>query len=182
MLTPQIQGHLDPGSGAHYLVNWCCIRYLSSLDILFLIYKGIGYMIPKIPVLFAKSVRWEEKRDDLYFLFSKREILVLYFIFIFIYFFVFLLFLWAAPTAYGGSQARGRIRTVATVVTHAAVARTPDPLTHCARLGIEPESGAAKMLLILLCQSMTSLAPTLKKALLQVPERGQRPLVNPFFL
>ena len=29
-------------------------------------------------------------------------------------FFVFMLFLWAAPTAYGGSQARGRIGAVAT--------------------------------------------------------------------
>ena len=34
--------------------------------------------------------------------------------FLFIYFFVFLLFLWAAPAAYGGSQARGRIGAVAT--------------------------------------------------------------------
>ena len=31
-----------------------------------------------------------------------------------IFFFVFLLFLWAAPAAYGSSQARGRIRAVAT--------------------------------------------------------------------
>ena len=30
------------------------------------------------------------------------------------YFFVFLLFLWAAPVAYGGSQARGRIGDIAT--------------------------------------------------------------------
>ena len=36
-------------------------------------------------------------------------------VFFFLFFvFVFLLFLWAAPTAYGGSQARGRIRAVAT--------------------------------------------------------------------
>ena len=35
------------------------------------------------------------------------------FIYLFIYFFVFLLFLWAAPAAYGGSQARGQIRAVA---------------------------------------------------------------------
>ena len=34
------------------------------------------------------------------------------FIYLFIYF-VFLLFLWATPTAYGGSQARGRIGAVA---------------------------------------------------------------------
>ena len=34
---------------------------------------------------------------------------------LFIFFvFVFLLFLWATPAAYGGSQARGRIRAVAT--------------------------------------------------------------------
>ena len=33
---------------------------------------------------------------------------------IFLFFFVFLLFLWAAPAAYGGSQARGRIGAVAT--------------------------------------------------------------------
>ena len=32
----------------------------------------------------------------------------------FLFFFVFLLFLWATPVAYGGSQARGRIRAVAT--------------------------------------------------------------------
>ena len=36
-----------------------------------------------------------------------------YFIYLFI-FLVFLLFLWAAPAAYGGSQARGRIGAVAT--------------------------------------------------------------------
>ena len=37
------------------------------------------------------------------------------FLFYFIYFFfVFLLFLWAAPPAYGGSQARGRIEAGAT--------------------------------------------------------------------
>ena len=35
------------------------------------------------------------------------------FIYLFIYF-VFLLFLWAAPAAYGGSQAKGRIGAVAT--------------------------------------------------------------------
>ena len=33
----------------------------------------------------------------------------MYVSFIFLYFFVFLLFLWAAPMAYGGSQARGLI-------------------------------------------------------------------------
>ena len=32
----------------------------------------------------------------------------------FFFFFVFLLFLWAAPAAYGGSQARGLIGAVAT--------------------------------------------------------------------
>jgi len=32
---------------------------------------------------------------------------------IFFFFFGFLLFLWAAPSAYGGSQARGRIGAVA---------------------------------------------------------------------
>jgi len=32
----------------------------------------------------------------------------------FFFFFVFLLFLWAAPTAHGGSQARGPIGAVAT--------------------------------------------------------------------
>ena len=33
--------------------------------------------------------------------------------YLFFYFFVFLLFLWAAPAAYGGSQARGPIGAVA---------------------------------------------------------------------
>ena len=33
--------------------------------------------------------------------------------FFFFFFFVFLLFLWATPSAYGGSQARGRIGAVA---------------------------------------------------------------------
>ena len=36
----------------------------------------------------------------------------------FFFFFVFLLFLWAAPAAYGGSQARGRIGAVATGLCH----------------------------------------------------------------
>ena len=40
--------------------------------------------------------------------------LSLFVYFYFSYFFVFLLFLWAAPTACGGSQARGRIGAVAT--------------------------------------------------------------------
>jgi len=71
----------------------------------------------------------------------------------FLFFFFFLLFLWAAPTAYGGSQARGRIgrscsrqptpqpqqhgiRTAsATYTTAHGNARS---LTHCARPGIEP--------------------------------------------
>ena len=34
--------------------------------------------------------------------------------FFLVFFFVFLLCLWAAPVAYGGSQARGQIRAVAT--------------------------------------------------------------------
>ena len=38
----------------------------------------------------------------------------LMFYFIFLFFCLFLLFLWAAPAAYGGSQARGPIRAVAT--------------------------------------------------------------------
>jgi len=37
-----------------------------------------------------------------------------FFCLFFVFFFVFLLFLWAAPAAYGGSQARGRIGAVAT--------------------------------------------------------------------
>ena len=39
---------------------------------------------------------------------SQNQKLLLFWVF-----FVFLLFLWAAPTAYGGSQARGRIGAVA---------------------------------------------------------------------
>ena len=35
-------------------------------------------------------------------------------LYLFIFFFVFLLFLWAAPAAYGGSQARGQIGAAAT--------------------------------------------------------------------
>ena len=41
-------------------------------------------------------------------------ILISFFILFYFIFFVFLLFLWAAPAAYGGSQARGRIGAVAT--------------------------------------------------------------------
>jgi len=44
-------------------------------------------------------------------------ILFYYYYFLFLFFclfFFFLLFLWAAPAAYGGSQARGRIGAVAT--------------------------------------------------------------------
>ena len=46
-----------------------------------------------------------------FFLFIYLFIYLFYFIIIIIFF---LLSLWAAPTAYGGSQARGRIGTVAT--------------------------------------------------------------------
>ena len=42
----------------------------------------------------------------------------------------------AAPTAYGGSQARDRIRATAAAYTTAAA--MPDPLAHRAGLGIEP--------------------------------------------
>uniref|UniRef100_A0A4X1UW09 RAD52 motif-containing protein 1 n=1 Tax=Sus scrofa TaxID=9823 RepID=A0A4X1UW09_PIG len=45
--------------------------------------------------------------------FQKLLIVVLGKTFFFFFFFVFLLFLWAAPTAYGGSQARDQIRAVA---------------------------------------------------------------------
>ena len=37
---------------------------------------------------------------------------------VFFFFFVFLLFLWAAPTAHGGTQARGRIGAVAASLHH----------------------------------------------------------------
>ena len=35
-------------------------------------------------------------------------------------------------------------------------AATPDPLTHCARLGIEPDPGATEMPPILVCHSRDS--------------------------
>ena len=45
---------------------------------------------------------------------NEKLILGFYFFLIFnFFFFVFLLFLWAAPVAYGGSQARGPIGAVA---------------------------------------------------------------------
>ena len=37
-----------------------------------------------------------------------------FYLFIYLFIFVFLPFLWAAPAAYGGSQARGLIRAIAT--------------------------------------------------------------------
>ena len=43
----------------------------------------------------------------------------------------------AAPAAYGSSRAKDKIQVTAT--TYAAAAATPDPLTHCAGPGIEPE-------------------------------------------
>ena len=42
------------------------------------------------------------------------------------------------PCGIWSSKARDRIR--ATVVSYPTAAATPDPLTHCARLGIEPAS------------------------------------------
>ena len=42
----------------------------------------------------------------------------------------------AASAAHGSSQARGEIQ--AAVATYTAAAATPDPLTRCAGLGIEP--------------------------------------------
>ena len=47
-------------------------------------------------------------RDDIYLYILKSLFKKLFFVV------VFLLFLWATPTAYGGSQARGRIGAVAT--------------------------------------------------------------------
>ena len=40
----------------------------------------------------------------------------------------------AAPAAYGSPQARDWIQ--ATAVTYATAAATPDPSTHCTRLGV----------------------------------------------
>ena len=45
----------------------------------------------------------------------------------FFFFFVFLLFLWAAPAAYGGSQARGRIGAVATGLRQSHSNSGPEP-------------------------------------------------------
>ena len=73
--------------------------------------------------------------------------------FLFLFFFFFCLFR-VAPAAYGGSQARGRIRAIYTGLSHShsktgskqCLWPTPqltamlDPLTHWARPGIEPES------------------------------------------
>ena len=42
----------------------------------------------------------------------------LIYLFIYLFIFVFLLFLWAAPSAYGGSQARGRIGAAAAGLHH----------------------------------------------------------------
>ena len=42
----------------------------------------------------------------------------------------------ATPTAYGSSWAKDQIW--ATAATYATAMATQDPLTHCARLGIEP--------------------------------------------
>ena len=47
-------------------------------------------------------------------------------------------YLKAASLAYGSSWAGDRIRV--TAETYAAAMATPDPLTHCARLGIETVS------------------------------------------
>ena len=58
-------------------------------------------------------------------------------VFFFLFFCFFCLFR-ATPEAYGGSQAKGQIQ--ATVSTYTAAAAMPDPLTHCARQGIEPLS------------------------------------------
>jgi len=50
---------------------------------------------------------------ELRFKFTGGYFILFYFIF-YLFFFVFLLFLWTALAAYGGSQARGQIRAVAT--------------------------------------------------------------------
>ena len=49
---------------------------------------------------------------------------------------LFFFFFMAAPIAYGSSQAKEYIR--ATAAIYAGAAATPDPLTYCTRLGIEP--------------------------------------------
>ena len=50
-------------------------------------------------------------------------LIFLKFLFIYLFIFLFLLFLWAAPKAYGGSQARGRIGAAATGLC-------PEPQQH----------------------------------------------------
>ena len=56
----------------------------------------------------------------------------------FFFFFVFLLFLWAVPTAYGGSQARGRIGAIATGLCHSHT-RSKPPLQPTPQLTAMPD-------------------------------------------
>ena len=52
------------------------------------------------------------------------------------------IFLFWPPCGIWNSQARDQIQH--TVVTYATAAAMPDPLTHCARPGIEPTSWCCK--------------------------------------
>ena len=57
-------------------------------------------------------------------------------LFYFILFYFILFYFMATPMAYGSSPARDQIQ--ASALTDGTAAATPDPLTHCAGLGIKP--------------------------------------------
>ena len=57
---------------------------------------------------------------------------------IYFYFFIYFFFLFWLPCSIWSSQARDQIRN--TVATYTAAVEMLDPLTHSARLGIEPAS------------------------------------------
>ena len=60
------------------------------------------------------------------------------FVFLFVFFFSFFSFVFGHLWRHMSSQARGQIWII--FVTYATAMAKPDPLTHCAGLGIEPAS------------------------------------------
>ena len=86
------------------------LAFIDKIDYLYQYGLMDIYLVPRIKVQYYHRIFYCSNCSS----FSWLEWLQVGSCILFFFFLVFLLFLWAAPTAYGGSQARGPIGVVAT--------------------------------------------------------------------